>query len=48
MNGGDEILRKYHVEEIKLLLFNSKDKITDDISLMLRINEDEEIEVITK
>ena len=43
MNGGDESLRRYHVEEIKLLLFNSKDKITDDISLMLTINDDETI-----
>ena len=39
MNGGDAEFRKYHINEIKFLLFNNRDKITNDISLMLTVNE---------
>jgi len=39
MSYGNEHDKKYQINEIKLLLFNNKDKISDDISLMLTVNE---------
>lgn len=39
MSYGNDNDKKYHINEIKLLLFNNKDKITNDISLMLTVNE---------
>ena len=39
MSYGNEHDKRYQINEIKLLLFNNKDKITNDISLMLTVNE---------
>lgn len=39
MNDGDDDYKKYQINEIKMLLFNNKDKIANDISLMLTVNE---------
>ena len=39
MNYDENQQRQFQINEIKMLLFNNKDKITNDISLLLTVNE---------
>jgi hypothetical protein len=48
MNYGDDTDKKSQIDEIKMLLFNNKDKITNDIFLMLKDDASQEYESITE